>query len=256
MVARSFLVDGLHSDVAQEHAPILDAPKGGEFVMALRARKLSVAMALLLAGTVWSQVPNGTPTPQNQPGMPQSSVGRVPDSTVPGIATPGTFPDQQLPYDPRTRDQKFVRDAAEGSMTEVELGKMAQQKASSDAVREFGKRMVEDHSKACDELKQAAAKVNIQVPTEPPKKARKMGEKLSKFSGMDFDRAYAKLMLKDHKKDVNDFNGEARNGNIPEVKQFAAQTLPKLQEHVKLAEQLDGSMRPEVIGSNDKDKRQ
>ena len=137
--------------------------------------------------------------------------------------------------------KRFVRDAAEGSATDVVLGKLAQEKGASDAVKQFGKRMVDDHSKATEELKQAAGVAKIDVPSETPKKARKAQEKLSKFSGADFDREYAKMMVSDHKGDVKAFEREARNGAVPAVKDFAAKTLPTLQEHLKLAEELYAS---------------
>ncbi len=224
--------------------------------MEFRSHLLTFSVAALLAGSLCAQTPNGAPMPQGQPGSPQTSPGRYPDATNPGVATPGTMPDQQQPMDQRASDKKFVKDAAEGAMTEVELGKLAQEKGSSDAVKDFGKRMVEDHSKANEELKQAAVKASIDVPNTAPKKAQKAKDKLSKLSGTEFDRAYAKMMLKDHKSDVKDFDNEAKNGSAPEVKDFAAKTLPKLQEHLKLAEQLNASTRPEVMSPKDKNSGQ
>jgi putative membrane protein len=145
--------------------------------------------------------------------------------------------------DPLASDKKFVKEAAAGSMAEVELGKLAQEKGSSDAVKEFGKRMVEDHGKAGEDLQQAAGKANLPVTPEMPRKARKAQEKLSKLSGPDFDRMYAKLMLDDHKDDVKAFEKQSRNGKVPEIKEFAAKTLPVLQEHKKLAEELEASTK-------------
>jgi putative membrane protein len=139
--------------------------------------------------------------------------------------------------------RSFVKEAAEGAATEVALGRVAQEKGSSDAVKQFGKRMVDDHSKAAEELKQAAAMARIAVPSETPKKAKKAQDKLSKLSGAEFDRAYAKMMVSDHKVDVKDFENEARNGAIPAVRSFAANTLPTLKEHLKLAEELYASVR-------------
>ena len=143
--------------------------------------------------------------------------------------------------DPMASARKFVKEAAEGSATEVALGKLAQEKGSSDAVKQFGKRMVEDHSKASEDLKHAAEMAKIPVPSETPKKARKTQDKLSKLSGVEFDRAYAKTMVSDHKEDVKAFEREARDGAVPPVKNFAAKTLPTLQEHLKLAEELYAS---------------
>lgn len=132
---------------------------------------LHVATGVMLAGSMFAQAPPGGSPSQTQPGMPQSTQPGMPGRPT----TPSTFPDNT---DPRAQDQRqmqvdrlaagkaFVKDAAEGSAMEIELGKLAQKKASSDAVKDFGKRMVEDHTKASEELKRAAAKANIPVPAD------------------------------------------------------------------------------------------
>lgn len=135
-------------------------------------------------------------------------------------------------------DQKFVRDAAEGGMAEVELGKLAVQKASSQDVKNFGQRMVDDHSKANDQLKQIAENKGITVPAKLDAKDRALKARLSKLSGDSFDRAYMENMVKDHKKDVADFQRESESGSDPDVKQFASQTLPTLQQHLQQAESI------------------
>jgi putative membrane protein len=160
-------------------------------------------------------------------------------STYPGNGPLDTAP----ATDNMISDKAFVKKAAEGNVTEVELGKLAQEKGSSEAVKEFGKRMVEDHTKTNGDISAVAAKVDVEVPAELPKGAKKTREKLAKLSGTDFDRAYAKLMLNDHKEDVESFTQEARLGKIPEVKDFAAKTIPTLQEHRKLAEELESSVK-------------
>jgi len=137
-----------------------------------------------------------------------------------------------------TADKKFMREAAEGGMAEVELGKLATEKASSQDVKQFGQRMVDDHSKANDQLKQVAQNEGIKLPTtlSPAEKAEK--ERLSKLSGERFDQAYMALMRKDHTKDVSDFRMESKSGHDPEVKNFASQTLPTLEDHLKQAESI------------------
>src|SRR5581483_2793364 len=135
-------------------------------------------------------------------------------------------------------DKKFVRQAAEGGMAEVELGKLAVDKAATQDVKQFGQRMVDDHTKANDQLKQVAENEGIKLPTvlSPTEKTEK--ERLSKLSGERFDQAYMTLMRKDHTKDVSEFRTESKSGHDPEVKNFAAQTLPTLQEHLKQAESI------------------
>jgi putative membrane protein len=174
--------------------------------------------------------------------MPQTPRTSQLPGTLGSERTPGVNPnDTPSIGDPIAADKDFLREAAQGSAAEVALGKMAQEKGSSDAVKEFGKRMVDDHSKAADELRQAAQTAKLDVPSDMPKKAKKAQDKLSKLSGADFDRAYAKIMVSDHKDDIRAFEKEAHSGAVPAVKDFAAKTLPTLEEHLKLAEQLETS---------------
>lgn len=133
-------------------------------------------------------------------------------------------------------DRAFMQKAAVGGMAEVELGKLAQDKGASDQVKQFGGRMVEDHSKANDELKEIAGAKGVQLPTSLDAKHQKMMERMQKMSGVQFDRAYMSEMLKDHKVDVADFQKESRSGRDADVKGFATKTLPTLQEHLQMAQ--------------------
>ncbi len=159
---------------------------------------------------------------------------------------PGQMPDQQQMSDPLANDRNFVRHATEAGLAQVELGKLAQEKGSSAAVKDFGKRMVEEHGKANEELGQMAAKANLLPATEMSRKARKNRDKLAKLSGPEFDRAYSKMAISDHKDEVKEFEREARAGNVPEVKAFASKNLPSHQEHLKLAEQLESGNKAET----------
>jgi putative membrane protein len=135
-------------------------------------------------------------------------------------------------------DKKFVKDAAEGGMMEVELGKMAASKGASDGVKQFGQKMVDDHSKANDQLKEVASKEGMEIPSAIGSKKQAHIDKLSKLDGEAFDKAYVKDMVKDHETDVHEFQVEAQNGTNPNVKQFAASTLPTLQEHLNMIKDL------------------
>lgn len=133
-------------------------------------------------------------------------------------------------------DTKFMKEAAEGGMGEVALGQLAAEKASSSDVKKFGQRMVDDHSKANEELKQLASQKNVALPNDLSAKDKATKAALEKLSGEQFDQAYMKDMVKDHKKDVGDFRRESKSAQDPEVKKFAAQTLPTLEDHLKQAE--------------------
>jgi len=127
-------------------------------------------------------------------------------------------------------------EAARGGLAEVELGQLASEKASSDQVKQFGQKMVTDHGKANDELKSLAQSKNITLPTDTDAKHKATRDRLSKLSGAAFDRAYMQDMLSDHRKDVSDFRKESQSGKDPEVKAWAAKTLPTLEEHLQLAQ--------------------
>jgi len=138
---------------------------------------------------------------------------------------------------------QFAKDAALGGMTEVELGKIAVQKASNEKVKEFGQRMVDDHSKVGDEFKGIAAKDNIVLPGELDAKHQAMVDRFSRMSaGSDFDRAYVRDMVRDHHTDIAAFEKEANAGQNPDLKNWAGNTLPTLREHLRLAEDAQRSV--------------
>ena len=139
-------------------------------------------------------------------------------------------------------DEAWVMKIAKGGMAEVELGKLAAEKASSDAVKRFGQRMVDDHSKANDELKALAQNKKITLPTEIGPEEKALRDRLVKLSGPAFDQAYMKAMLNDHLKDVGEFRTESRSGKDPDVKAWAARTLPTLEEHLKMARDANGTV--------------
>src|SRR2546429_4055644 len=133
-------------------------------------------------------------------------------------------------------DASFMKKAAAGGIAEVEMGKLAQDKASSADVKAFGKRMVDDHSKANDELKSLASQKGVDVPSEPGAKEKADMARLSKLSGAEFDRAYMKEMVNDHKKDVAEFQKESQSAKDADLKSWAGKTLPTLKEHLKMAQ--------------------
>jgi putative membrane protein len=133
-------------------------------------------------------------------------------------------------------DKNFVMKAAKGGLAEVELGRLAAEKATNPDVKQFGQRMVDDHSKANDELKSLAEQKGITLPTELDAKDKATRDRLAKLSGEAFDRAYMTDMVKDHKMDVSEFRKESRSARDADVKAFAGKTLPTLEEHLKMAE--------------------
>ena len=129
------------------------------------------------------------------------------------------------------KDKTFMHKAAKGGMMEVAMGKLAEQKGQSEDVKSFGKRMVTDHSKANDELKSIAAKKGVKLASKEP---------TEKWSS---DKAYMDMMVKDHEKDLAEFQEEANNGSDPDVKKFAEDTAKMVQEHLELAKQTQSKLQ-------------
>src|SRR5437764_8366223 len=158
--------------------------------------------------------------------------------TSPSSTTAGSATSAQSAATINASDRMFVRKAAEGGLAEVELGKLAAERASSQDVKQFGQRMVDDHSKANDQLKQLAAEKSISLPSKLSAKDAATKARLEKLSGKAFDRAYMRDMVTDHTKDVTEFRTEAKSAKDPDVKNFATQTVPTLEDHLKQAKSL------------------
>jgi putative membrane protein len=167
-----------------------------------------------------------------------SSTGQSPSTTTQDSAhhAKGTMDNGSSSLN--AMDRHFVKKAAQGGMAEVELGKLATEKAQSDEVKKFGQRMVDDHSKANDQLKQLASSKGITLPSDLDAKDKSTKGRLSKLSGEQFDRAYMKDMVKDHTKDVAEFKKASSNAKDTGIKSFASQTLPTLEDHLKEAQSI------------------
>jgi putative membrane protein len=146
-------------------------------------------------------------------------------------------------------DAEFTKAAAQGGMAEVKLGELAEQKAANQAVKDFGQRMVKDHTQADQNLKTAAANENISLPTEMSSKDQATYDRLSKLSGPSFDRAYTRDMVRDHEADVAAFRHEASSGKDATIKSFASQTLPTLEDHLKQARETLQEVAPKASAS-------
>lgn len=139
-------------------------------------------------------------------------------------------------------DMKFAMTAAQDGMTEVELGRLAVQKGMSDAVKQFGQKMIDDHTNANQQLMQIASSKGMTLPTALDAKHQAMVAKFQALTGAGFDREYSKQMVKDHKKAVSLFQKEADRGADADLKTFASQSLPILQGHLSMAQALNGGM--------------
>jgi putative membrane protein len=194
----------------------------------LRGSLLAIAASLLLAGAGFAQ--NDSMSKQSDSMSKQS--GTMGNENTKSTANGGVA----------TKDNHFMQKAAQGGMAEVELGQLAQQNGQSQEVKDFGKKMVDDHGKANDELKQVASQQGVSLPTTMDAKDQALKDKLSKMQGAEFDKAYMQAMVKDHKKDVAEFKKEANSGNNQSVKDFAGKTLPTLESHLQMAESVSGKV--------------
>jgi len=134
---------------------------------------------------------------------------------------------------PDNPDASFYKHAAEGGISEVELGNLAQQNSSNGSVKDFGAMMVKDHSAANDRLKSLAASKDINLPESSSVGEMATKAKLDVLTGDRFDKSYIKGMVKDHEKDIALFKKEAASGQDPDAKAFASATLPTLRMHLK-----------------------
>jgi len=130
-------------------------------------------------------------------------------------------------------DAQFVTKAAQGNMAEVNLGKLAAENSQNDDVKKFGQMMVDDHSKAEQDLEGVASKNNWTLPKDVSAQQKAEQRRLEKLSGAAFDRAYVQMMVKDHTTDVAEFKNEAASTSAnPDLKDFATRTYPTLDNHL------------------------
>jgi len=141
------------------------------------------------------------------------------------------------------KDYKFARDAAEANLLEVKLGELAKQKATNPSVQQFADQMIQDHTKANTELKQMAMQKGATLPDKFSRHHETEFERMQKLSGKDFDKSYAEHAVKDHKKDVKEFQDAMKDVQDPELKAFAQKTLPILEHHFQMAEQMESSLK-------------
>jgi len=140
-------------------------------------------------------------------------------------------------------DSTFATKAAQGGMAEVQMGKLAAQKASNADVKAFGQQMVDDHSKANDEFKQIVTRKGVTLPEAMNAKDQATYDRLSKLEGAAFDRAYMADMVKDHRTDIAEFDKEAKSGSDADIKAFATKTLPTLRHHLEMAESAEAKVK-------------
>jgi putative membrane protein len=170
------------------------------------------------------------------------AAGAVAQTTSTPPAGAGTRATTEKPSLDRA-DRKFIEEASRDGLAEVELGKLAAQKAQAPEVKQFAQRMVEDHGKANRELAGVAQAKGVAPAADVDGKHKRMMERMAKLDGAKFDREYMNEMTDEHKKDVKAFREAARDAKDPDLKRFAVNTLPVLEEHLKMAENLHARVK-------------
>lgn len=139
-------------------------------------------------------------------------------------------------------DTEFAVEAANGSFAEIRASEIAQQKAQNQRVKDFAAMIIQDHTKANEELKSLAANKNIQLPTAAGEDKQEKIADLNSESGADFDKEYMNMMVSDHRDDIDRFEDAAENSEDAEIRAFAEKTLPALRKHLQEAEAIEDEL--------------
>jgi putative membrane protein len=218
---------------------------------AMVASGLALAFAIAPLTALHSQSkPQGTwgTTPgQTNPG---TTTTGAPTGTTPGQTptTPTTTPtttSQSTQGDVRS-DAAFIREAASANLMEVQLGQTAQARATNTAVKQFGQRMVNDHTNLENQLASMAASNGLQLKQSLSSKHQDQVNRLNKLSGQAFDSSYMRLMVQDHQEDIAKFQSQSQSAKSAAVRTLATNSLPVLQQHLSLATQVSSQIGLQV----------
>jgi putative membrane protein len=171
--------------------------------------------------------PSGSTSTANQPGQQSPSTTSMQDS--------GNNANEVSQV---MKDKMFLRKAAEGGMAEVKFGKLAAEKASSEDVKAFGQKMVDDHTALNSEMASIADSMGVRLPKAITKEDQAEYDKLSGLSGSDFDTEYLTTMVKDHHQDLREFRMEANDTQDPTLKEAVEKGEKVIREHTIMVDKL------------------
>jgi putative membrane protein len=161
------------------------------------------------------------------------------DSQMNGMQTTGG---------PSPTDKMFVSKALQGGMAEVQLGQLTLQKSNNEQIKQFAQRMIDDHTKLGEQMKPIAQQAGVSAPSKVSKKDKKTMDKLQALSGTEYDQAYVKDMIKDHKTDLSEFQMEASSGQDPTIKDAANQGSKLIAEHLQMIQQIAKDQNVSMAG--------
>jgi putative membrane protein len=210
----------------------------------MKRTKFAIALSVsaLLLTAVGCTSPSDQSNSQTQSASPTDQTAASPTASASSgspVAQATTEPDRNAT---NSEDSPFMMAAAQGGMSEVALAQLAQQRASSDRVKQFAQRMLQDHGQANSKLMQIFQQKSVTAPETVGAQYGAMREQLEDLSGADFDREYMSQMVEDHTEDVANFQREVDNGKDQDVRAWASQTLPTLKEHLQLAKTVNQSL--------------
>lgn len=213
---------------------------------------VGLATSLGYASIAQSPAPTPSPSPEVSP-TPTPTTSPSPEVTPTPTPTPTPIPTPSPEVTPTPIptngdrsslsqvDREFMVKAAQGGMAEVQFGQLALQRASSNPVRQYAQRMIQEHTKANNELMALAKAKGVTLPTTIGEKNEQLRQRLSKLSGARFDREYMREAgVKSHEDQAKLFERQVERGQNPDVKAFASKTLPVVQKHLQQAEQITG----------------
>jgi putative membrane protein len=187
---------------------------------------ITISPALLLA----QFDPTAIPASQTQPNR---SGQQAPSTTAIQDAGPHAGDVGQI-----MQDKMFLRKAAEGGIAEVKLGQLAAQKGSSDEVKAFGQKMVDDHTKMNSEMAEVADSLGVMLPKSMNKEDQVEYDKLNGLSGNDFDMEYLSFMVKDHHNDLHEFRMEAASRADPTLRDEVVKEEGIIHDHTVMVDKL------------------
>jgi putative membrane protein len=150
--------------------------------------------------------------------------------------------------------QNFLRDALQGANSEIMLGRLAQDRAATQGVKDFGRTLENDHSQARNEVLQVGRRYGIRFNRDTSWDAQQLRDRLQGLRGREFDRVFINTMVQDHQADIAKFRDQARERHGA-VSRLAQSQLPTLQQHLDIAQNLDRQLqRGPAFGNRDRDR--
>lgn len=177
------------------------------------------------------------PSNNNEPGGPGNTRNAPSNKNNPG-GSPSSSTGENSPNSLSSRDTNFVMQAGQTGMLEVQLGRLAVQRGSSSAVKQYGQQMIDEHTRVNQELMQLAMQKGVELPKQMSSQNKALNDRLSRLSGTSFDAAYKQAMIDSHNQTIALFKAQSQQGQDPQLKAWATQKLPNLQAHLQRVSQM------------------